>query len=75
MSFRDPRSEIYELVSTFDPDWTVEDKPIDEFLITFATLRREALDAGVAPPVVLSATHEAALEIVALEDLQAHACG
>ena len=53
----------------------VEDKPIDEFLITFATLRREALDAGVAPPVVLSATHEAALEIVALEDLQAHACG
>jgi len=35
----------------------------------------EALDAGVAPPVVLSATHEGALEFVSLEELQAHACG
>lgn len=34
---------------------------------------REALAAGVAPPVVLGATHEAALEIVALADLKAHA--
>jgi hypothetical protein len=34
---------------------------------------QEALDAGVAPPVVLAATHEAALEIVSLEDLQAYA--
>lgn len=29
--------------------------------------------AGVAPPVVLEATHERALEVVALEELQAHA--
>lgn len=34
---------------------------------------REALDAGVAPPVVLAATHMSTLEFVTLEDLQAHA--
>ena len=33
----------------------------------------EALAAGVAPRVVLTATHEAALEHVALADLKAHA--
>jgi hypothetical protein len=31
---------------------------------------REALDAGVAPPVVLSATHEEALAVVELDDLK-----
>ncbi len=36
---------------------------------------KEALDAGVAPPVVLSATHEAALDYVSLDELRAHACG
>jgi hypothetical protein len=34
---------------------------------------KEAFDAGVAPPVFLAATHERALEIVTLEQLQAHA--
>jgi uncharacterized protein (DUF2237 family) len=34
---------------------------------------REALDAGAAPPVVLSATHEEALAVVSLEDLKRHA--
>jgi uncharacterized protein (DUF2237 family) len=34
---------------------------------------KEALDAGVAPPVVLAATHEKALDFVALEDLKRHA--
>ena len=34
---------------------------------------REALDAGVASPVILSATHERTLEIVPLELLQQHA--
>ena len=34
---------------------------------------REALDAGAAPPVVLSATHEEALAVVALDDLKHHA--
>ena len=34
---------------------------------------KEALEAGVAPPVLLAATHEKALEVVTLEQLQAHA--
>ena len=33
----------------------------------------EALDAGVAPPVCLEATHVGALEFVSLEDFQANA--
>ncbi len=33
----------------------------------------EALEAGVAPPVVLEATHELALAVVPLEVLKAHA--
>jgi hypothetical protein len=33
----------------------------------------EARQAGVAPPVVLEATNEAALDVVRLEDLKAHA--
>jgi uncharacterized protein len=34
---------------------------------------REALDAGVAPPVILAATHEETLAVVALADLERHA--
>ena len=34
---------------------------------------REAMAAGVAPPVVLAATHEEALAVVLLEDLERHA--
>ncbi len=34
---------------------------------------REALEAGVAPPVILAATHEAALRYVSLADLKKHA--
>ena len=34
---------------------------------------REALVAGVAPPVVLAATHEEALAVVPLDDLERHA--
>ncbi len=33
----------------------------------------EALEAGMAPPVVLEATHERALDLVPLEVLKAHA--
>ncbi|MFQ3664378.1 MAG: DUF2237 domain-containing protein [Chloroflexaceae bacterium] len=38
-----------------------------------ATRWQEALAAGVAPPVILAATHEAALNIVRREDLLRHA--
>jgi hypothetical protein len=34
---------------------------------------KEALDFGMAPPVVLEATHSSAVEFVGLEDLTAHA--
>jgi len=38
-----------------------------------ATRWKEALDAGVAPPVVLECTHERALDFVTLAQLQSHA--
>jgi uncharacterized protein (DUF2237 family) len=47
-------------------------KPGDRWCLC-ATRWKEALDAGVAPPVVLAATHESALEVVSLDDLRAHA--
>jgi hypothetical protein len=34
---------------------------------------KEAMDAAVAPPVILEATHISALEYVSLEELRAHA--
>jgi uncharacterized protein (DUF2237 family) len=34
---------------------------------------KQALDADVAPSVILTACHERALEVVTLEQLQAHA--
>lgn len=34
---------------------------------------QEALEAGVAPPVDLAATHVSALEFVSIEELRAHA--
>jgi len=34
---------------------------------------KEAYEAGVAPPVVLEATHISALEFVSIEELKAHA--
>lgn len=34
---------------------------------------KEALDAGVAPPIVLSATHASVLEYVSLSELKQHA--
>ena len=34
---------------------------------------KDALDAGMAPPVVLAATHISALEFVDLDDLKQHA--
>lgn len=37
-----------------------------------ATRWKEALEAGLAPPVILESTHEKALEYVTLEQLKAH---
>lgn len=47
-------------------------KPGDRWCLCAARWK-EALDDGLAPPVVLEATHEAALKYVTLEELQQHA--
>ena len=47
-------------------------KPGDQWCLC-ASRWKEALDAGKAPPVQIRATHEAALEIVSLDELQHHA--
>lgn len=49
-------------------------KPGDRWCLC-ASRWEEAREAGVAPPVVLEATHVAALEHVDLDDLEAHAAG
>ncbi|PSN15384.1 DUF2237 domain-containing protein [filamentous cyanobacterium CCT1] len=47
-------------------------KPGDRWCLCAARWQ-EALEAGVAPPVMLEATHAAAVEHVALSDLKDHA--
>lgn len=47
-------------------------KPGDRWCLC-ALRWREALEAGVAPPVILAATHEAALRFVTLDVLRRHA--
>ncbi len=47
-------------------------KPGDRWCLC-ASRWQEALEAGVAPPVILSATHPRALEVVSLDDLKKHA--
>ena len=47
-------------------------KPGDHWCLCAARWK-EALDAGVAPPVILSTTHALALEYVSLDELKQHA--
>lgn len=47
-------------------------KPGDRWCLCAARWQ-EALEAGVAPRVVLAATHAAALQVVSLDDLKRHA--
>jgi hypothetical protein len=47
-------------------------KPGDRWCLC-ALRWKEALEAGVAPPVILEATHEAVLRHVSIEDLKRHA--
>ncbi|MGB3536067.1 MAG: DUF2237 domain-containing protein [Microcoleaceae cyanobacterium] len=47
-------------------------KPGDRWCLC-AIRWQQALQAGVAPPVILSATHQKALEVVSLADLKSHA--
>lgn len=47
-------------------------KPGDRWCLCVARWK-EALEAGVAPPVVLAGTHMSTLEFVSLDELMAHA--
>lgn len=47
-------------------------KPGDRWCLC-ASRWKEALDDGMAPPVILEATHASALEYVSLAELKAHA--
>ncbi|MFQ3593213.1 MAG: DUF2237 domain-containing protein [Gemmataceae bacterium] len=47
-------------------------KPGDKWCLCAARWK-EAADAGVAPPVILAATHERALELIDLDELRSHA--
>ncbi len=47
-------------------------KPGDKWCLCVSRWK-QALEAGFAPPIVLSATHESTLSVVALEILKEHA--
>ncbi|MEN8695374.1 MAG: DUF2237 family protein [Akkermansiaceae bacterium] len=49
-------------------------KPDDQWCVCVSRWK-EALDAGLAPPVVLEATHASATEFIDLEILRAHEVG
>ena len=60
-------------LSTPNPEYDFPGlKPGDRWCLC-ALRWKEALDAGVAPPVILTATHESALKVVSLKDLKKHA--
>jgi uncharacterized protein (DUF2237 family) len=66
------RSRGNDLV-TPQPEWMFPGlEPGDRWCVVAARWQ-EALEAGVAPPVVLEATHASALEFVSLDDLETHA--
>ena len=60
-------------LSTPRPQWLFPGLVPGDRWCVVAARWAEALEAGVAPPVVLEATHAAALEFVSLADLEAHA--
>jgi uncharacterized protein (DUF2237 family) len=60
-------------LSTPQPQWMFPGLAPGDRWCVVAARWGEALEAGMAPPVVLEATHASALEFVALADLEAHA--
>ena len=60
-------------LSTPQPDYNFPGLVPGDRWCLVALRWREALEAGMAPRVVLRSTHEAALHYVALEDLKRHA--
>ena len=62
-------------LSTPVPQWGFPGLKEGDRWCLCATRWKEALDAGMAPKVVLEATHISMLEFATLEELQAHAMG
>jgi uncharacterized protein (DUF2237 family) len=62
-------------LSTPRPEWGFRGLVPGDRWCVCAPRWQEALEADEAPPVVLSATHAAALEFCSLADLRAHAVG
>ena len=60
-------------LSTPRPEWGFAGLSAGDRWCLCAGRWQEALEAGVAPPVVLEATHALALEFSSLADLEAHA--
>lgn len=60
-------------LSTPRPDYRFPGLQAGDRWCLCASRWQEAFEAGMAPSVVLEATHEAALEFVSLEDLKSHA--
>jgi len=55
-----------------DPNYNFQDSRL-EINGVFAQVWKEAAEAGCAPPVLLGATNEKALDVVSLADLEYHA--
>ena len=60
-------------LSTPRPEWRFAGLKAGDRWCLCALRWKQALAAGVAPPVVLECTHARALEFVSLEELQSHA--
>ena len=59
-------------LSTPNPDFDFPGlKPGDRWCVC-ALRWKEAMDNGVAPPVVLTSTHQSVLELISIEDLKRH---
>ena len=71
--FLDFSRETGNDLSTPRPEWGFPGLQPDDRWCVCASRWLEAHDAGVAAPVVLGATHERALEVVAIDALISHA--
>jgi len=60
-------------LSTPRPEWNFPGLDPGDRWCLCAARWQEALEADVAPPVHLAATHESALDLLSLDDLKAHA--
>ena len=65
--------KVGNVLSTPRPEYRFKGLKAGDRWCVCALRWREALLAGVAPPVVLECTHQRALSYVKLEQLQAHA--